>query len=226
MTKKIEFKYLHLCGMFYFMLMILANVVIYRMTEIDGVKLSVGTLVIPFWYVAGDIITEVYGYKKMREIIWFSLICTGLFSIFVALLVNLPQTNILSNAQAYHEIFSRMPRVFAGMLIAILVGTFLNSFLLSKWKVLILGRFFWIRSLGSSAIGQLFFTFIAMVFDLFHMMPWVTLMELILSAYIIKLVVTPIAATPAALVAALLKKLEGSDVYDHDVDYNPFKLNL
>lgn len=225
MSAKTEFKYLHLCGMFYFMLMILANVVIYRMTNIGGVKLSVGTLVIPFWYVAGDIITEVYGYKKMREIIWFSLICTGLFSIFAALLVDLPQTNVLSNSSEYHEIFSRMPRVFAGMVLAILLGTFLNSFLLSKWKVLIAGRFFWARSLGASAIGQFCFTFIAMSFDLFRVVPWVTLIELMISAYIIKLIVTPVAAVPAALLASMLKRIEGVDVYDYAVDYSPFRLN-
>jgi len=62
-----------------------------------------------------------------------------------------------------------------------------------------------------------------LVFDFFHIVPWLALMELILSAYIIKLLVTPIAAIPATLLAALLKKFEGADVYDYAVDYNPFK---
>lgn len=225
MSKKIEFKYLNLCSMFYFMLMILANVFIYRMTTIYGIRLSVGSLIIPAWYITGDIITEVYGYYKMRELIWFSLLCTGVFSITSALLVNLPETNILSNTHDYHAIFSKMPRVFAGMVIAILVGTFLNSFLLSKWKILMAGRFFWIRSLGSSTIGQFFFTSIAMSFDLFCIVPKSTLLKLILSAYAIKLVVTPAAATPAAFFSMLLKKIEGGGVYDYDIDYSPFKLN-
>ena len=117
-------------------------------------------------------------------------------------------------------------RVFFGMLLAVVVGSFLNAYALTKWKILLLGRFYWLRSVSASAVGQLCFTFISLTFDLLHVVPLHTLAELIFVSYTVKLIFTPIAAVPAVYIVAYLKNLEGIDVYDVNTNFNPFTAKI
>ena len=119
-----------------------------------------------------------------------------------------------------------MPRVFMGMVLAYLIGSFVNSYMLSRWKIIVRGKYFWVRSLVSSGLGQFLFTFIAMFFDLYGMMPIHTLLSLAVVAYLVKLIFTPIVALSASMTAAYLKKVEKIDVYDTGINYNPFKLKV
>ena len=110
------------------------------------------------------------------------------------------------------------------MIVAVILGSFINIYIIAKWKILILGRSFWLRSIGSSAIGQFLFTFVAMVFDLFYVIPLHDLIELIIVAYMVKLIFTPLVAIPSNWLAEYLKKLEGIDIYDTETDFTIFKL--
>lgn len=224
--KSKHYKALIFLSILYVSIMIAANVLIYRLTCIGELIISVGTFIIPFWYVLNDIITEVYGYQVIRRIIWSSLSCVFIFSLICILMIKLPTPPNWHYQHAYDLVLGNLFRVFFGMIIAVVVGSFLNTYLISKWKIFIKGRHFWLRSIGSSGIGQFLFTFIAIVFDLIGTVPMKTLVELIIISYIIKLIFTPLAALPSALIAQYLKKLEGIDIYDHDTNFNLFKLEI
>lgn len=220
-----QYKAFSFLCMLYITIAILANILIYKLTHIGPFIVSVGTFIIPLWYVLGDIIAEVYGYQVTRRLIWQTLICTLIFSIAGNLLIYLPNPpGMGSNQMAYTQILGHLIRIFFGMLLAVLVGSFLNAFALTKWKIFLQGKFYWLRSMGSSAMGQFCFTFISISFDLFHVLSLHNLLQLIVLSFIIKLIITPLAITPATIIAFYLKKYEGIDIYDNYTDFNPFRL--
>ena len=222
-----QYKALNFLSMLYITIALIANLLIYKLTHVGNIVISVGTFIIPFWYILGDIIAEVYGYQTARRLIWHALICTFIFTVVCNFFIHLPNPSALKSHQPeFDYVFGNLIRVFFGMLLAVLVGSFLNAYILTKWKVLVLGKLYWLRSVSSSAIGQLCFTCISISFDLFHVVPLHVLIELIAVSYTIKLIVTPIAVTPATLIAFYLKRLEGIDIYDTYTDFNPFRLQV
>lgn len=222
-----QYRALSFLSMLYITIILSANLLIYKLTHFGSIVVSAGTFIIPLWYILADIIAEVYGYEIIRRLIWQSLFCTLIFSVICDALIKLPSPiGMLSHQAAFNYILGNLIRIFFGMLLAVVIGSFLNAFILTKWKILLRGKFYWLRSLSSSAIGQFCFTFISLFFDLFKMVPFHVLAELIAVSYIIKLIVTPIAVIPASLIASYLKRFEYVDVYDTNTNFNPFRLEV
>lgn len=222
-----QYRALPFLTMLYITIIFCANLLIYKLTHFGSIVVSAGTFIIPIWYILGDIIAEVYGYQIMRRLIWHSLICTLIFSIICNFMIKLPNpAGLISHQAGFDYILGGLVRVFFGMLLAVLIGSFLNIYVLTKWKVLMHGKLYWLRSLSSSAIGQLCFTFISLFFDLFKVVPMHVLIELIIVSYTIKIIVTPIAVIPASFIAANLKRFENVDVYDTNTNFSPFRLQI
>ena len=114
--------------------------------------------------------------------------------------------------QAGHYIFG----VFA--------GGFVNTYLLTKWKILARGKFFWLRSIGSSSTGQFVFTVVTLLFDMLHVLPLQKIIQLICLSFTLKIVITFFAAWPSTILVIFLQKTESIDVYDYNTDFNPFNL--
>jgi uncharacterized integral membrane protein (TIGR00697 family) len=187
-----------------------------------------GTLLFPISYVFGDILTEVYGFRASRRVIWTGFTALALSSGVFFLLRLLPGEVLWeasAGSAAYDAILGGMST--GGIALASLagywVGEFSNSVVLSRMKVLMGGRFLWIRTMGSTLVGEfldsLIFVLIASVAGIFS---WGIFVSLVLTNYLFKCAIEALMTPVTYLVTARLKKAEGIDAYDRGIRFSPF----
>lgn len=215
---------LPLLSMIYITLMCVASLVVYKLTTIGGFVVSVGSFIIPLVHLLLDIISERYGYEIAKKIILYGLICQFIFALICAYIIILPSPHFWHFQEAYDQILGKLPRVFIGSFLGTIIGLFLNAKLISKWKIFVKGRYFWIRSIGSSAAGQLIFSIIAITYDMYGVQPAQIIINVIFASYIIKLCFTLLAATPAAIIVSILKIYEKTPNFSNNI--NPFRDEL
>jgi queuosine precursor transporter len=186
-----------------------------------------GTFLFPITYIFGDVLTEVYGYKNARRVIWFGLGASLFSSLVFALVGVLPTDPSSFTKGAFETVLGFVPQIVLASLCAFFVGEFLNSFVLAKMKVVSRGKFFAARAIGSTLIGQaadtLIFTFLAFGIGQ-GALPTSVLWSIILTNYLYK-VGLEVALTPVTYaVVRFLKRAEGVDTYDTSTNFNPFAL--
>jgi uncharacterized integral membrane protein (TIGR00697 family) len=195
-------------GMLYITVKISTLILIYKLIHIGPYIASASTLIMPIWFMLGDIIAEVYGYTIAKNMIWMALVCQCLFAVICTGMIHVDNTLVqagFNHQEAYMDILGSLPRVTFASCVAILAGAFLNAFAVSRWKILLKGRYFWLRSLGASAVGEFVFTFIAYFAEFFGKVPTTGVIKLMLISYGMKLILNPILVIPASFVAFLLK---------------------
>ncbi|WP_010262641.1 queuosine precursor transporter [Treponema primitia] len=232
-----SFRYLDLIMAFFVTVLVVSNVassakIVDLGFSLFGIRLAFdgGTLLFPLSYVFGDILTEVYGFRTSRRVIWTGFAALALSSLVFLLLRVLPadaEWEAYAGSAAYDAILGGMST--GGIALASLagywVGEFSNSVVLSRVKVLMKGRFLWVRTIGSTLVGELLdsvvFVFIASLTGVFG---WELFASLVLTNYILKCTIEVI-MTPATYLAVFkLKKAESIDTYDVGISFNPFKL--
>jgi len=188
-----------------------------------------GTILFPISYIFGDILTEVYGYKRSRKVIWTGFAALALSSLVFWLVNIMPGESTwqkYAGDAAYTAILGGMSA--GGIVLASLAGywtgEFSNSYILAKLKIWTEGKFLWVRTIGSTLVGELVdtlaFVTVASVFGVF---PWSLFSTLLVSNYIFKVSIE-ILMTPVTYgVVRWLKRVENEDYYDHETDFNPFK---
>ncbi len=199
--------------------------------SISGVPMAFdgGTLLFPLSYIFGDILTEVYGYKRSRRVIWTGFFCLALAAGVFWLLQNLPGTaewQGYAGDAAYVAILGGMASggIVLGSLAGFWSGEFSNSFVLAKLKVLTAGRHLWLRTIASTLIGQLFDTLaFVTVACLFGVFPWDWFISLTVTNYLFKCAVEALFTPVTYLVVRFLKRAENEDYYDKSTNFNPFK---
>lgn len=223
---KTQYQYLTFLIMLYMTIKLITVTLIYKIITIGPFSASVSTLIIPLWFLIGDIIAEVYGYKIARHVIWIAIICQFIFSFICIALISFHSSPDWGDQEAYNYVFGKLPRVAFASFLAIISGAFVNAYALSKWKILLCGKYFWLRSLGASAIGEFIFTAVAYFSEFFGVTSLLDLLKLMTISYVIKLILNPILVIPSTIAVFVLKKLENTDVYDHNTNFNPFKISL
>jgi len=179
-----------------------------------------GILIFPFTFLLSDVITEVYSYKYSRFLVWCVLLTLGIFSFFAWVSMKVP-TAVVN--YGYTHIFNHYPRLYLGVAAATFASFFLNNFIIAKLKVMMHGKWFWLRSLISTSIGHATFSVIwVVIFHWSEITSW-ALIKLILDMYIWKMSFEIIATPLATVVSRWLKRKEG-DVYDTNTNFNPFSL--
>lgn len=221
-----QYKALTFLSMIYITLVLAADVLIYKIVHLGPITLTVGSLITPFWFVMTDIVAEVYGYQIARRLIWSGIACGLLFTVICVTLINLPSPETWPYQPAYDQVLGKLTRVFIGSVAGVIIGAFTNTYLITKWKILIHGKYFWLRSIGSSVTGQLAFTLITLLCDLFGLLTFHQITQLIMISFTIKLILTPLFVLPSSIIVYYLKKLENIDIYDYKTNFNPFKLEL
>ena len=196
-----------------------------------GVRMAfdAGTLLFPVSYIFGDILTEVYGYRRSRRVIWTGFLCLGLSSFVLWLVRILPgeaEWQGYAGQSAYNAILGGMSS--GGIVLASLLGywsgEFSNSFTLAKMKILTGGRWLWTRTIGSTIIGEAVDTLIFVIIaTLFHVFPWSLFVTLVLTNYLFKCGVEALMTPVTYTVVNWLKKVEREDYYDVGTDFNPFR---
>jgi uncharacterized integral membrane protein (TIGR00697 family) len=195
-----------------------------------GVRLAfdAGTLLFPISYIFGDVLTEVYGYRRARRVIWAGFAALALSAAvfwMVRLLPGEATWQEYAGQAAYEAILGGMSS--GGIVLASLAGywsgSFSNSFVLARMKVLTRGRWLWTRTIGSTLVGELVDSavFIA-VASLFGVFPWTLFITLVLTNYLFKCAVEALMTPLTYLIVSRLKQAEGEDAYDTSTNFSPF----
>ncbi len=222
---KLNSKYLLIIIMAYFVAILSADVVAYKFVSIGGITLSGATIVFPLTYLFSDVITEVYGYNIAKKIIWLSLIGELIFSMIIKGVISLPSANFENYQNAFELTDGSMYLFVIGGIIGNITSSFLNIYLISKWKILLSGRLFWIRSILSTAISELLIIGVAVIIGFSNRLSLHQQITVFSWAYFIEIIYACVFVWPAWALSLFLKKSEGIDSYDYNVNYNPFKIS-
>lgn len=189
-----------------------------------------GTLLFPISYIFGDILTEVYGYKKARRVIWSGFGAALLMSLTFWIVGLMPGEAFwegYAGQSAYDAILGGVATggiIFAS-LGAYFAGEFSNSYILARMKVVMQGRRLWARTIGSTLVGQGIDTMIFVILAaLFGVFPWEIVMSLIVANYIFKVTIEVLFTPITYGIIGFLKKSEQEDYYDRETNFNPFSL--
>lgn len=206
--------------------LLLSNVIAGKLITIAGVVLPGAVIVFPLAYIVGDVLTEVYGFNKARLVIWTGFVCNLLMVGVFSLVLAIPSPDFFQGSNAFSTVLGMTPRIVFASLLAYFAGEFCNSIVLSKIKIFTQGRWLWIRTIGSTLVGEGIDTVIFITISFLGVVPTGVLVQMILFQYFFK-VTYEVAATPLTyMVVGWLKRKEGIDVYDYGVKYNPFQLNM
>jgi hypothetical protein len=134
--------------------LITANVIAVKLIDVFGMVMPAGVLIFPLSYIAGDVLTEVYGYHQARRVIWLGFICNAVVVGAILLGQLMPPASFWDGQDAYERILGHTPRILMASFVAYLIGEFANSFVLAKMKIATGGRWLWMRTIGSTLIGQ------------------------------------------------------------------------
>ncbi len=185
-----------------------------------------GVLFFPISYLFGDILTEVYGYKRSRRVIWagFGALIFGSLMAFVV--TSLPAARTMSPEQqsAVNLIFGQTPRIVLASLLGFWTGEFVNSFVLAKLKLITAGRFLWVRTISSTILGEVADTLIFYPIAFYGVWSNEQIVSVMIGNYIIKVLWEAVATPFTYVIVNWLKKAEHEDYYDRDTDFNPFTL--
>ncbi|KPL69736.1 membrane protein [Erythrobacter sp. SG61-1L] len=186
-----------------------------------------GVLFFPVSYIIGDVLTEVYGYANARRVIWTGFAALIFMAFMAAVVVALPPADGWPGQEAYEFVFGNSWRIVAASMFAFWAGEFANSFVLAKLKLITGGRFLWVRTIGSTVVGQGLDSLIFYPLAFYGLAGWPPeqLIQVVLSQWLIK-TAWEAALTPVTYaVVGFLKRREGVDVYDSDTDFSPFAKN-
>lgn len=219
-----QYKHFTLLASLYTTILLISVLLDYKFISIGTMLCSTATFIISITFLLGDVITEVYGYKNARQVILSGIICLLCVSFICFVLICLKTSSKYAEYDhAYNIILHLLLRASIANAIAISVGSFLNIYLLSKWKILVKGKYFWLRSLGSSIIGEFLYTiFVVSLVNLGLISFWEFIDILIISCFY-KLIFDIFAVLPASLLAKFLKHTEDIDIYDFPENLTPFK---
>src|SRR3990172_2946760 len=213
--------------------LIVSNIIAVKIVYIAGLFLPAAVILFPIAYILGDILTEVYGYGRARQVIWTGFLCNLLAVIAIWVGSRLPAAPFGSaggfqppeSPQApYQAILGFTPRLLLASFIAYLVGEFLNSFVLARLKVRTEGRYLWLRTIASTLVGQGADSAVFITIAFGGIFPPGDLGKAILSQWLFKVVYEALATPFTYLIVNALKKAEGVDYYDRDTDFNPLTI--
>lgn len=219
------FKYLDIITAAFAVALILSNITSTKILSLGWFSFDGGTILFPLAYIFGDILTEVYGYARARRVIWIGFAMNLLMVLVFWLVGKLPPAMDWGNQAAYEAILGVVPRIVLGSLCAYLLGEFLNSFTLAKLKIKTKGRFLWLRTIGSTFVGQFFDTTIFLLIAFAGVLPWNLLWIIWISNYIFKILVEIILLPFTYRLISWLKRKEETDYYDTDTNFNPLKVS-
>lgn len=183
-----------------------------------------GILFFPISYIIGDVLTEVYGYARARRVIWAGFAATVFMAFMSWVVVALPPAPDWTNQPAYEAVLGQVPRIVFASMCAFWAGEFVNSYVLARLKVATAGRHLWMRTIGSTIVGQGVDSAIFYPLAFLYADGWTTqlVFTVLVTQWVLK-VSWEVLLTPLTyLVVGALKRAEGIDVYDEDTNFTPF----
>ena len=219
-----SFKHLGTISVFFVSVLLISNIASTKIVDFGWFTFDGGTLLFPLSYIFADILTEVYGFRRSRRVIWLGFFSALLMSLVLIIVGKLPPAADWGNQAAYDAILGLTPRIVMGSLLAYFCGEFINSFVLAKMKVWTAGKWLWTRTIGSTVVGELVDTAIFVLVAFWGVLPTSLLIAVIVSNYVFKTGVEILFTPITYAIVRFLKKSEGEDYYDRGTNFNPFKV--
>lgn len=199
-----------------------ANIIAVKIISLFGYFVPAGIIIFPISYILGDVLTEAYGYENAKKVIWLGFFANLIMVIAIAIGQYLPPAPFWTNQKSFETILGYTPRLLIASFTAFLVGSFANSFVMSKMKILTKGNMLWSRTIGSTIVGEGLDSLIFISIAFFATVPSAVLLSLILIQWTIKTIYEIIATPFTYWTVGFIKKKEKVDPYDYKANYNPF----
>ena len=197
-----------------------------KRVEFGGFVFGAGVLFFPISYLFNDILTEVYGYKRSRKVVWAGFGALAFAALVSQVVIALPPAASWPNQGAWELVFGGTWRIIVASMVGFFAGEFVNSYTLAKLKILTRGRYLWTRTIGSTLTGEAADSILFYPIAFLGRPGW-TLRDVAIvmaSNYCLK-VGWEVVATPLTYrVVAFLKRAEAEDYYDVGTDFTPFSL--
>jgi queuosine precursor transporter len=204
--------------------LILSNVLAAKMLRIGPFVFDGGTLLFPLSYIFGDVLTEVYGYRESRKVIWTGLAALVLMSLNIWIIGALPAEPSWALQKSYEDILAQVPRIALASVVGYFAGEYSNSVVLSRMKVLTKGKWLWTRTIGSTLVGELADTLLFVTIAFAGSYPSSVLVVMIGSNYLFKCSIEAVFTPVTYKVVGFVKKSESVDAYDYGERYNPLPM--
>jgi queuosine precursor transporter len=228
------YRYLTSITAIFVTLLVTSNIIAVKIGAFGPTFLPVAVIIFPISYIFGDVLTEVYGYARARQVIWIGFACNLLAVIAIGLgglIAPAPfwNANVYDSPaaaqKAYDAILGFTPRLLLASFAAYLVGEFLNSFVLAKLKIATAGKYLWARTISSTLVGQLADSAIFIAIAFVGILRLTDLLQLIVTQWLFKSAYEVVATPLTYVVVGFLKRAEHEDYYDRATDFNPLKLS-
>lgn len=223
MNKQFSLPFVVLAMMFSVFL-ILANLMEVKVVKIGILTATAGLSVFPISYIINDCIVEVYGFAKARFVIWMGFLLNMIFVVFLQVCIALPSDPSWTAQAAVEQVFGNTPRILLGSFVAFIVGSMVNAQVMSRMKVRDGGKRFSLRAIMSTVFGESADSLIFFPIAFAGMLPLATIVTLVWTQVMLKTLYEIIALPITIRVVKLLKRVEGTDVTDVNVDYKWWKV--
>lgn len=204
--------------------LLVSNVTAVKLIDVAGFVLPGAIVIFPVSYIIGDVLTEVYGFAKARTVIWLGFLANVFMVAAFALVGILPAAGFWDGGPAYDAILGATPRILAASFLAYLVGEFANAYVLARLKVATEGRLLWLRTIGSSVVGQSLDSAIFITVAFAGIMPAEMLLTAIVIQALAKTAYEALATPVTYLVVGWLKRADGVDTFDRETRFTPIAL--
>jgi queuosine precursor transporter len=227
-------RYLDLITAVFITALLTSNLVASKTAVLFGFTIGVGIFVFPLSYIFGDILTEVYGYQRSRRVIWMGFGSVAVAALIFFLCDIAPPAPGFKNQDAFHIVLGQSPFVLLASVSAYLCGEFCNSYVLAKMKIWSSGKHLWMRTIGSTVVGEGVdsIIFYPLAFRLFPALfgfeaaiwSWELVVAVMINNYVLKCAVEALFTPVTYQLVGFLKRKEDMDVYDVNTDFNPFQM--
>ncbi len=211
-------------GILFCVCLVASNLLETKVVLLGNIPITAGFLVFPISYIINDCIAEVWGYKKARLIIWMGFLMNFLVVCLSQIAVWLPAAPFWKGEEAFNFVFGLAPRIAVASLIAFLVGSFLNAYVMSRMKLASRGKHFSTRAILSTLAGESADSLIFFPIAFGGLIPVTDLLKMMLIQAVAKTLYEILVLPVTVRVVNFIKKEEGSDVFDEDISYNILKV--
>jgi uncharacterized integral membrane protein (TIGR00697 family) len=216
------YRLFHGISMLFCASLIVSNTVAVKIVELGGFVLPAGILCFPLAYLLNDCLTEVYGFEKTRSVIWWGFGCLAFMTLVYFVATILHPAPFYKDQEAFARLFGLTPRIAAASFVAYLIGSFLNSIVMSRMKVWTKGKFLWTRTIGSTIVGEGADSMVFNVVAFGGLFGWGEVAHIAFSGFILKTGYEVLLTPFTYVFVAWLKRVESEDKYDTGVLYTPF----
>ena len=222
-----RYKYYDLVMALFVTILLCSNIIgAAKVATVWGFTFGAGVLFFPISYIFNDVLTEVYGYARARKVVWAGFGAIVFASFMSWVIVTLPPAMGWNDQKAYETVFGQTPRIVFASLTAFFVGEFANSYVLAKMKIRTNGRHLWMRTIGSTIVGEAVDSMVFYPVAFLGVWDAHLVLQVMISNYMIKCAWEALVTPVTYKVVNFLKRAEQEDYYDHKTNFTPFSIEV